>query len=305
MPADHSSVVPIRAIAVEDDLDLEEDSLRPNGLDVSIVVACLNSARSLRRCLDSVLCQTVGAAELIVIDGGSADGTVDILKSYGDRIVYWTSEPDRGIADAWNKGIAHAHGEWLYFLGADDFLWSPEVLGMLAKRLARVPSNQSVVFAAANVVAPGGRVIRTLGTSWDRREFLRVGMNVPHQGVLQRRILFDQLGRFDECFRIAIDYEFLLRYLKDREPHSMPDIVVAGQEAGGLSTSDRNTLKVLREFARARTKNGLPNSSPAFFARVGLALLKAAIYGILGEGAGRRVTDFCRRLAGREVLWTE
>src|SRR3990170_1119466 len=99
----------------------------------TIIVATLNSAHRLPRCIASFAGQTYPRRELIVMDGGSTDGTVDIIRTQGPAVAYWESSPDRGIYHAWNKALAHAHGEWICFLGADDYFWSPTSLSRVAE----------------------------------------------------------------------------------------------------------------------------------------------------------------------------
>ena len=89
---------------------------------ISIVVSVFNGADTLQQCIDSVTDQTYPAVELIVIDGGSTDGTREILLRNASKLAYWVSEPDRGIYHAWNKALVHAQGDWISFLGADDYL---------------------------------------------------------------------------------------------------------------------------------------------------------------------------------------
>ncbi len=97
---------------------------------LSIIVAVYNAFHTIGRCIESVTAQTYPYRELIVIDGGSTDGTVEILRQKSDQIQYWVSEPDTGICNAWNKGVQKARGEWIGFLGADDFLWSGILAGL-------------------------------------------------------------------------------------------------------------------------------------------------------------------------------
>src|SRR5665647_574950 len=94
---------------------------------ITIIVAVYNGAKTLQRCVDSVSDQTYLNKELIIIDGGSKDGTIDILMANNDKITYWQSEPDSGIYNAWNKALGHANGDWIYFLGSDDYLWKSNV----------------------------------------------------------------------------------------------------------------------------------------------------------------------------------
>ena len=98
---------------------------------ISIIVAVFNGKETLQQCIDSVAQQTYQNKELIVIDGGSNDGTLDLLNQNSSRLT-WLSEPDSGVYSAWNKGLARAKGEWVCFLGADDFLWDANVLEQMA-----------------------------------------------------------------------------------------------------------------------------------------------------------------------------
>lgn len=95
---------------------------------ISVVIATYNCAETLQDCLDSIYAQTYPDIDIVVIDGGSKDATVQVIRSNEEYLGYWISEPDRGIYDAWNKAIIQAKGEWVYFLGADDVLHAPDFL---------------------------------------------------------------------------------------------------------------------------------------------------------------------------------
>ena len=91
---------------------------------ISIIIATFNASATIKRCLDSIVPQLTEECELVIIDGGSKDSTNEIIDSYGDKIAIHVSEPDKGIYDAWNKGIRLSSGEWVAFIGADDVLLS-------------------------------------------------------------------------------------------------------------------------------------------------------------------------------------
>ena len=96
-------------------------------MKISIIIATYNASKTLKTCLDSIVPQLCTEAELIIVDGASKDNTNDIIKSFGDNVSVHISEPDKGIYDAWNKGVALSHGEWVMFIGADDILLSNAV----------------------------------------------------------------------------------------------------------------------------------------------------------------------------------
>ncbi len=172
------------------------------------MVALLNRRATLERCLDSVIGQSYGARELVVIDGGSTDGSLELLRSRGAAIAHWESAPDRGLYHAFNKALGKSTGEWIYFLGADDYLWDRQALEKIAPHLAHAAPQHRVVYAQANFVTTAGEVLETMGAPWEghRRRFLQ-GFMIPHQATFHHRSLFEERGGFDEGFRMGGDYE--------------------------------------------------------------------------------------------------
>lgn len=221
---------------------------------ISIIVAVYNGEDTLQRCINSVTAQTYPDVELVIIDGASTDGTTDILKRNNDKIAYWISEPDTGISSAWNKGIRHSKGDWILFLGADDFLWEDDILEKIAPRLV---SNYRIVY---------GRIARMTkdkiscldGFSWEhtRKSIIDDGIcTFVHQGIFHSRTIFSLYGGFDESLKITGDYELLIRAFKDSgEALFLEDLTIVGMETGGV-TSD--TIKLVKEVAIARKKNHL------------------------------------------------
>lgn len=231
---------------------------------ISIIVAVFNAEKTLQRCIDSVANQTYANKELIIIDGGSTDGTVNILKMNTSKITYWESKPDRGIAHAWNKALKHTTGEWIYFLGADDYLWNHEVLSTVAATLRELYPKFSVVYGQIAMLNSSEQVLETLGESWQiTQKTFKKHMCIPHQALFHHRSLFDIHGNFNETYRITSDYDFLLRELKHSDAYFMHNIIVAGMLSGGLSWKLETAMTVLKEFIRARRENhinGIPFS---------------------------------------------
>jgi len=269
----------------------------------SIVIAVYNDSSNLRKSLDSILAQSCRDWELLIIDGGSKDGTLEILKEFEEFVSYSCSEPDKGIYDAWNKAIRHAKGSWLYFLGAGDTFTGVEVLAMVRHRLDNPKVHARIAYGEVNSVHPDGTLLETNGRPWATTEkrFRQVN-NLAHQGVFHHRNLFEQFGEFDASFRIAGDYEFLLRELKSAPAYFMEGFVVADWGIGGVSTNPQHTRQTLLEFARARRMNGI--RGPAFywawcyFKASAQAWLRACI----GLKLERRATLLYRALTGRAAL---
>jgi len=272
---------------------------------VSIVVALLNGGATLKRAIDSVLFQDYANRELLVIDGGSTDGGLEVIRGYGASISYWESEPDRGIYHAFNKALAKARGEWVYFLGADDFFWDRHVLTRMADQLVRAYPPHRIVYGQVNFVSERGEVMDVLGEPWAafRKHFLQ-GFMLPHQAVFHHRSLFATHGPFDESFRASGDYEMLLRELKSAEALFVPGVVVAGYQFGGGSSAPSNSLLVVKERKRAWARNGVRGPRMLWYMAEMRILLRVALWRILGERITKRLLDVGRAVLGKRPFWT-
>lgn len=215
---------------------------------ISIIVAVFNGSATLQNCLDSIVAQTYPHKELIVMDGGSSDGTVGLLEANSDAITYWESKADNGIAHAWNKGLRKSRGEWILFIGADDRLHDATVLSDMATLMAD-DADSDLVYGQI-VFGDGPYANNILGRPFDWSTYRR-RMLIPHTGCFQRRRLFDELGDFDESYKVAIDYEIFLRKpaLKARFVPRM--VTIMG--GGGMST--RQAKRTLWEGRQAQLKN--------------------------------------------------
>jgi len=218
---------------------------------VTVITAIYNGQPYIKGCLESVLSQDYPNIEHIIVDGGSSDGTTDVLLEYDDRIALWKSEQDQGIYDAWNKGVAEARGEWICFLGVDDEFLPGAISGYMA--LAARNPHAEYLTSRVNVVHPSGYE-RTIGEPWTWKEFSR-WMCTAHAGSMHRRSLYDRLGTYDTTYRLVADYELLLRAGRQLNTAYMPAITVMMRD-GGVSC----TRKALDEQARAKVHSGGRNN---------------------------------------------
>ena len=254
---------------------------------ISVVIAVRNGAATLEACLDSVLGQTYPDWELIVIDGASTDGTQEIIRRQADKIAFWVSEPDRGIYNAWNKALDHASGSWMIFLGADDRFADSTVLSRASAALHDAEGPYGVVYGALRILDERGNEVRVEGDAWPSvRDGFRTEMTIPHPATFHHRSLFARRGRFDERFRIAGDYEFLLRELLDRDALFIADLVLVDMALGGISSRPENLARVMLENQRARRMHGLGWGPPALSPAVVRLRSKAAIYRAFGPRVG-------------------
>lgn len=252
-------------------------------MKLSIVVAVRNGGDVIKRCIESVLSQKSNEVELIVIDGGSTDDTVDIIRSYGARIHYWESASDRGIAHAWNKGVDHASGDWILFLGADDSLLDAQVVGEILPHLEAFKDKARVVYAQVLAVDGEGKVLKELSSAWNPKKFVYFGMYFCHQGVFQARSLFAEHGGFDESYKYGLDYEFLLRHLINHDAVFVPDVTVAKMQLGGVSTNPVSVVRSAKDLARARRKHGIQRDSLLYYRALAGAYAKLGLSRLLGN----------------------
>ena len=200
---------------------------------VSIVIATYNSAKTLRRCFDSIIPQLKEDCELIVIDGGSKDGSLGIINEYTNSIAYTISEPDKGVYDAWNKAIVKSHGEWITFIGSDDKML-PGALDLYRKFLELHGSDYDIVTGKVHFVSEDGKLIKDLGEPFDWLKLVKRKYNLAHPGMLHNRKCFERFGMFDLRYKICGDTEFLQRLGPDVKAGFIDEFLV-NMQIGGLS----------------------------------------------------------------------
>ncbi|PIE67564.1 MAG: hypothetical protein CSA23_03005 [Deltaproteobacteria bacterium] len=254
----------------------------------SIIVSTLNAQQTIAKCIDSIRSQTYPFIELIIIDGGSTDDTLQIISANHRNVAYWESEPDKGIYHAFNKGIKKSRNDWIYFLGSDDFLWSKTVIESVAESLDSIPERIRFVYGNVHHLADDGRVIKTTGCEWNPSIVNEPRTPIDHQALFHHRSLFEDHGRYDLNYKVIADYEFQLRVLSDN-PYCCQYIhkVIAGHQYGGISTDPRNRLKIFKDSYFLRRKYSIPtNPYTTLFKYFG-----AFFWSTLSICLGRRLTQ--------------
>jgi glycosyltransferase involved in cell wall biosynthesis len=275
---------------------------------ISVIIAVFNGQSTLQQCLDSVTQQVYKNVEIIVIDGGSTDESVGILKKNDSLIDYWISEPDRGVYNAWNKALEKAGGDWICFLGADDYFWDTDVLTKMADQLCRMAKETSLVYGQVMLLTASGESIYPIGQAWpDINEQLKKMMCIPHPGAMHRKSFFDDNGSFDESYKISGDYELLLRgFSKSGATVSFVlNLVTVGMRHGGLSSDPKNSLLAMWEIRRAQKKyyKGLPGR--AWVLGLIRIYVRSLVWRLLGEEFGKKVMDAGRRIKGLPPYWSK
>ena len=226
-------------------------------LKISVITAVFNNRGTIAGALDSVLEQTHKNSELVVIDGGSTDGTVEVLARYADRLGVLVSEPDQGIYDALNKGIQRAHGDVVGFLHSDDVFGSNDVLSKVAEAF----EDSSVGAVYGDLVYVKRDDLSSVLRYWRAGPFSRArlsrGWMPPHPTLYVRREVYERLGGFDTRYRIAADYDHLLRIFSDPalNPRYIPEILVRMRVGGASNRSLRNIIRKSREDLEALRSN--------------------------------------------------
>lgn len=207
---------------------------------ISIITICLNSEKYLEQTIKSIVEQTYDHIEHIIIDGASTDGTLDIIRKYDDKIAYWVSEPDKGVSDAYNKGILHSTGDYLNFLNSDDYLFSKDTILAVAKSL--VKKSPWIAYGKIAVLQrDSGAVYYVQGDTFKAEDFKRT-ISVPHQGYFISRKYFDKYGLFDKKLSMLMDYDHLLRGIYEVKVEFM-DFIVVNFRTGGKSDTYKRIIE--------------------------------------------------------------
>jgi glycosyltransferase involved in cell wall biosynthesis len=229
-------------------------------LKLSIITVCFNSASTIRDTIESVLSQDHTDIEYIIVDGGSKDGTQAIVESYGARINRFVSEPDKGLYDAMNKGVALATGAVIGILNSDDFYESTTSLSSVVKAFEHCPESDAVF---GDVVFVNPADLRNVTRFYRGNRFapwkLRFGWMPPHPATFIRKMAYDTVGLYSLKYRISADYEFFVRlFMVHRLKYSYLDKVLVRMRSGGASTDGlRSSLKLNLEIVKACRTNGV------------------------------------------------
>lgn len=208
---------------------------------VSIITACLNSENLIERTIQSVIDQTYPNIEYIIVDGGSTDRTLEIIRKYEDHIKKVISEPDSGVYDGMNKGVLCSRGEILYFLNSGDYIYNSKIIENIVEDF----SSENIFGIYGNVEVQNDRrkkkLIRGCRVSFNKLLF----RHICHQALFVRRFLFDEIGLFSTSFKLASDHEFIIKSIKKYpENFIYIDEIIATYRDGGMSCKNMDKMKI-------------------------------------------------------------
>ncbi|RQP11154.1 MAG: glycosyltransferase [Parapedobacter sp.] len=198
---------------------------------LTVITVVYNNVRDIERTIGSVIHQTYPYIEYLIIDGGSTDGTVDVIKRYADRIAHWISEPDKGIYDAMNKGLARATGDYVLFMNSGDEIYAPDTV---TEVFASAP-DADIYYGETELYNEDGQSLglrrHAIPEQFNWRSF-RYGMTISHQAIYIRRAI---AGSYDLRYRLSSDIDWIIRAAKQADKIVNTRHIVAKYLVGGLS----------------------------------------------------------------------
>jgi glycosyltransferase involved in cell wall biosynthesis len=220
-------------------------------MKISIITVVLNNAGTIAGCMESVFSQTHPDIEYIVVDGGSRDGTIGVIQGHAGKIAKFISGPDRGMYDAMNKGISMASGEIIGFLHADDFYAHDNVIAAIAEHMGSNGVDSSYGDLLYVRRDDPERILRYWKSCPYKEGLLQRGWIPPHPTFYVRKKIYDAYGVFDGSFRIAADYELMLRFLGKHGISSVyiPEVLVKMRTGGASNSGLRNfMIKTIEDY---------------------------------------------------------
>ena len=237
-------------------------------MKISIITVCFNSSKTIEKTFQSIKNQSYQNIEHIVVDGGSSDDTLKIIKNYNSCISNYISESDKGLYDAMNKGIAMATGDIIGILNSDDIFVDNYVL----EKIAKFHTKNSINASVGNITQfnESGKTVRKYSSKNWTPENLKIGFMPPHPSIFFKRKLFEKYGNYQLDFISAADYELIVRFfIKHQVSWKYSDITTTAMLIGGISSSGYKSYKLIsREIKKALELNNIKFSYFKVLSRV-------------------------------------
>lgn len=205
----------------------------------SIITITYNASRWLEQTMLSILSQSYPNIEYIIIDGGSTDGTVDIIKQYASGISYWISEPDKGIYDAMNKGLQKATGDYVWFINAGDSLHTSDIVQRVATLVQKKKALPDIIYGETTIIDEEGRSLGLRRLKAPKKltwKSFRMGMLVCHQSFITKRSI---APLYDLTYRYSADFDWCIRCMKESRKIYNTRLILSNFMDGGVSSTQR------------------------------------------------------------------
>ena len=227
------------------------------GPKISIITVVFNAQNTIERCINSVFGQKYKNVEYIIIDGGSTDNTCRIIENYREKIDVFISEPDKGIYDAMNKGLALATGDVIGTINADDFFADDNVLYDIARVFSE--QNTQILYGDLDYIDPSDKVIRKWRSGRYSRGMFNWGWMPPHPTFYCKKSLFDKLGVYKLDYGSAGDYELMLRFihLNNIDAYYLNKVLIKMVVGGVSNKSLGNRVQAMRFDLKAMRNNNI------------------------------------------------
>ena len=227
-------------------------------MKISIITVCFNSEKTIEKTFKSVQSQTHKNIEYIVVDGGSKDSTLDLIKKNESIVSKWISEPDKGLYDAMNKGIEMATGDIVGILNSDDIFTDEKVLENVANFHLK---NKNIDASVGNIIQfnEEGKTVRKYSAKNWSPEKLKIGFMPAHPAIFFKRDLFKKYGLYHLDFTIGADYELITRFfLQHKITWKFSDITTTSMLIGGVSSSGFSSYQLIsKEIKKALIRNNI------------------------------------------------
>lgn len=205
----------------------------------TIITITYNASQWIEQTILNILSQSYTNIEYIIIDGGSKDGTVDLIKQYSSGITYWSSEPDKGIYDAMNKGLLKATGDYVWFINAGDTLCNSDIVQHVVSLISKKSVLPDIIYGETNIIDENGNSLGMRRLKAPKKltwKSFRMGMLVCHQSFITKRSI---APLYDLTYRYSADFDWCIRCMKDSSRIYNTGITLSNFMDGGVSTSHR------------------------------------------------------------------
>jgi len=246
-------------------------------MKISVITVCFNSKKTIENTIKSVIGQSYSDIEYIVIDGGSTDGTVDLIKRYKEKISIIKSEPDKGIYDAINKGISLASGKIISILHSNDIFYDEQTLTKVHKYFN---DHSDLKVLLSDIAFKKNLMKKNTLRYYSSKSFkpwmLRIGFSPPHTSSFITKQTYEKIGFYDTSFKIAGDFEFFIRcFLKERTSYMISNQCSVIMSPGGLSGRNYKSYLISSlEINKALKENGFYSNILLTFIRFPLKLIQ-------------------------------